>query len=492
MAANTNPPNTESMRERTCRQMVEKEKDDVGAQAFAKEHLTGGWRPGMDPKVDYSGHFEFGGSLGTLALMIAFPTLMYYMWIGATFYDGQFPLPQEGESKLEFGKHLLDLVYTGAFPHLRAWKIYWVYFIFEAACYLFMPGFTCYGKPLAHANGMKLKYHCSAFTSFYLTIFVMAGLHGTGIFPIYTLLDEFGPIMSVAILSGFLCSFIAYFSAFARGAQHRVTGHPIYDFFMGAELNPRLFGIIDFKMFYEVRIPWYILFGMACAAATRQYEQYDFVSGEVMFVVMAFFLYANACAKAEQYITTTWDMYQEKMGFMLTFWNMAGVPMSYCHGILYLANHEPSTYSWNKYALAAFFSSYLFVYWVWDTANSQKNSFRMMERGTFVKRQTFPQLPWQELDNPKTIVSDDGDTILVDGWYGLARKVHYSCDWFFAVSWGLITGFNSPFPWFYSVFFTVMIIHRVMRDITKCRTKYGAAWKEYEKRVPYLFIPYVF
>lgn len=72
---------------------------------------------------------------------------------------------------------------------------------------------------------------------------------------------------------------------------------------------------------------------------------------------------------------------------------------------------------------------------------------------------------------------------------GLARKIHYTCDWFFAMSWGLITGFNSPFPWFYSVFFTVMIIHRARRDIERCRERYGEAWEEYERRVPYLFIP---
>ena len=113
----------------------------------------------------------------------------------------------------------------------------------------------------------------------------------------------------------------------------------------------------------------------------------------------------------------------------------------------------------------------------------------MMERGTWVKRHTFAQLPWQELHNPKTIVSENEDTILADGWYGPARKVHYSCDMFFALSWGLITGFNSPFPWFYPVFFSVMIAHRAMRDIHKCRTKYGEAWKQYEKEVPYLFIP---
>lgn len=451
--------------------------------------VVDGWVEGQDPKIDYSGEMEFGGSLGTLCLMIGFPALMYYMWIGATYYDGKLPLPADGQSLSDFFQHLGHLIYTGAYPSLKAWQIYWTYYVFEAACYLWMPGFTAYGKPLAHEGGKQLPYHCSAYTSFYFTIVVMAGLHFSGLFPLYTFLDEFGPIMSVAILSGFLCSFVAYFSALARGAQHRMTGYPIYDFFMGAELNPRMFGILDFKMFYEVRIPWFILFGLSVAAAGRQYEQYGYVSGEVMFLVMAHYLYANACAKGEHLIVTTWDMYYEKWGFMLIFWNMAGVPLSYCHCTLYLANRDPAEYAWNKWALAALYISYLGVYYVWDTCNGQKNSFRMMERGTFVKRGTFPQLPWQEVKNPKVIETDCGDRLLADGWYGLARKVHYTCDAYFAITWGLITGFNSPFPWFYPVFFCGMIAHRAMRDIQRCRQKYGAAWEEYERQVPYLFIP---
>lgn len=34
-----------------------------------------------------------------------------------------------------------------------------------------------------------------------------------------------------------------------------------------------------------------------------------------------------------------------------------------------------------------------------------------------------------------------------------------------------------------------MIIHRTYRDTERCRKKYGDAWKQYEKEVPYLFIP---
>lgn len=174
---------------------------------------------------------------------------------------------------------------------------------------------------------------------------------------------------------------------------------------------------------------------------------------------------------------------------MLIFWNLAGVPLSYCHCTIYLANHHPSEYAWSKPALILLYTSYIFTYWVWDTANSQKNRFRAQERGFETHRKSFPQLPWRAVKNPKKIETETGDSLLCDGWYGLARKIHYTCDLYFAITWGLITGFNSPFPWFYPAFFSVMIVHRAYRDIQRCRERYGEAWKEYERRVPYLFIP---
>ncbi|RDL37687.1 Uncharacterized protein BP5553_05120 [Venustampulla echinocandica] len=454
-----------------------------------KDRVVDGWEPGKDPKIDYSPHFDFGGSWGVGTMMIAFPLLMYYMWIGATFYDGKFPTPDPGMSIADFLQHLGNIIYEHAFPSVRAWTIYWTFFIFEGAAYCILPGVYTYGKPLPWAGGKQMKYFCNGVWAFYTTIVLAATLHYFNIFKLYTIIDLFGPLLSVAICSGFIVSIIAYFSAIARGAQHRMTGYFVYDFFMGAELNPRMFGILDFKMFFEVRLPWFILFGLSCGTAARQYEQYGYISPQVWFLVMAHFLYVNACAKGEELIVTTWDMYYEKWGFMLIFWNLAGVPLSYCHCTLYLANHDPATYAWNPYLMAVLFTSYLFMYWIWDTTNSQKNRFRNQERGQLLQRKSFPQLPWQTVKNPRTIKTKTGDSILADGWYGYARKIHYTCDLFFAISWGLVTGFNSPFPWFYSVFFAGMIIHRAYRDIQRCKLKYGESWDEYERLVPYLFIP---
>ena len=86
-----------------------------------------------------SDDFDFGGSLGVTALMISFPLLMWYMWIGATYYDGQLPLPAAGQTWGEFGRHLAHLVYEGAYPTAKAWAVFWTFFLVEAVMYVITP-----------------------------------------------------------------------------------------------------------------------------------------------------------------------------------------------------------------------------------------------------------------------------------------------------------------------------------------------------------------
>ena len=163
------------------------------------------------------------------------------------------------------------------------------------------------GKPLEWEGGRRLKYYCNGVWSLYFTIAVAAALHVTGVMRLQVLIEEFGPLMSVAIISGIVVSVVAYISAVTGGRASRMTGYKIYDFFMGAEINPRLFGgCLDLKMFFEVRLPWYMLFFISVGAAAIQWEKYGFVSGEVAFLVMAHYLYVNACSKGEESIVTSW------------------------------------------------------------------------------------------------------------------------------------------------------------------------------------------
>lgn len=53
-------------------------------------------------------------------------------------------------------------------------------------------------------------------------------------------------------------------------------------------------------------------------------------------------------------------------------------------------------------------------------------------------------------------------------------------------------GFGSPIPYFYVIYFGVLLVHRDGRDGEKCARKYGKDWEKYCAAVPYRIIPYVY
>jgi len=167
------------------------------------------------------------------------------------------------------------------------------------------------------------------------------------------------------------------------------------------------------------------------------------------------------------------------------------VPFVYSLQSVYILKYTKETTFSNLYYFILF-SSLFIAYYIWDTSQSQRNRFRMKLNNTYIPRNTFPQLPWGTLSQPKFLNTAAGSKLLIDGWWRYARKIHYTCDIYMALSWGLSCGFNSFVPYFYFSFFTGMIIHRANRDIAKCSEKYGKDWDKYCNIVPYQFIPFIY
>jgi len=192
--------------------------------------------------------------------------------------------------------------------------------------------------------------------------------------------------------------------------------------------------------------------------------------------------------------SATWDIFYEKWGFMLIFWNMAGVPFTYCYNTLYLLKQyeakTPLVHSW--WINGTLVAVLLTAYYVWDVAQAQKSHFRQAQANTLLHRWTFPQLPGAFLKNPSFIKTRHGSPLLTAGFWGVARKIHYTADFTMSLCWALICGFGSPIPYFYPFFFLCVLVHRVTRDMERCAAKYGEDWVTYCKQVPYIFIPYVF
>lgn len=54
------------------------------------------------------------------------------------------------------------------------------------------------------------------------------------------------------------------------------------------------------------------------------------------------------------------------------------------------------------------------------------------------------------------------------------------------------TGVSHLLPYFYLIYFTALLVHREARDEQQCLQKYGLAWHEYCRRVPYRIVPYIY
>jgi len=94
--------------------------------------------------------------------------------------------------------------------------------------------------------------------------------------------------------------------------------------------------------------------------------------------------------------------------------------------------------------------------------------------------------------------------LLADGWWGWVRHPQYVFELGLAYTWGVLANpwsvdYVDGQPWtmrvlalLYPLYLTVLLIGRCHRDTAKCRRKYGAQYKEYEKLVPYQMIWGVF
>jgi len=141
--------------------------------------------------------------------------------------------------------------------------------VFQMFLAVVIPGYMQEGLPVPSLNYKTLMYNCNALGCFYVTLVTSAVLHVTGIFRLTEIIDHFGEYMTVAMISGFAGAAIAYAAAMSTGPGIRMSGNFVYDYFMGACLNPRV-GPVDIKMWAEVRIPWVLLFLISVSGACKQ------------------------------------------------------------------------------------------------------------------------------------------------------------------------------------------------------------------------------
>ena len=436
-----------------------------------------------------SEEMEFGGTFGCLCLIVWSHYILLYFWYCYEVADGQMVIPKSLDSLQEhWGKFLVLLSATWGNvigrPGMITWSLYFAFFVVQIVLAAVAPGYTTYGLP---RNGHRLIYHCNGYACYYFCLWGLFLSHYFNVIPLEYFAEHIGEFLLSSIIIGDITSVYWYlYGLYYASSENTSTGNVIYDFFMGTVLYPRI-GEVDIKMVAEARWSWLTLFILTLSCAAKQYKEMGFVTKEMGVLVLAHWLYSNATVKGEQCIPATWDMFQEKFGWMLNFWNITGVPFLYSFQSFYILKHGKTLSSTLSVPYVVFLYGLLLLgYFIFDTANSQKALYKNPKTGD---RNLFPKLPWGRINEPVQCIETPRGKLLVDGWYRYARKAQYTGDIIMALVWGLACGFDSLLPYFYVTFFTCMINHRQIRDEIKCSEKYGEHWKIYVQKVPNVFIP---
>ena len=503
-----------------------------------------------------------------LAIMTLSHMVAYYVLLCVAKREGRlYPLPLDAAA---FAALLADLREL-AVPTPASWAAYLGFLGAQLGLALVCPGPVVYGYPVTksgeRADGAadekekekeketrkkkdatrRLPYTCNALAAWWVTL-LCVGL-GTFVFgdtPLVWVAENRGRLLTCAVVVGDVGSLLFYLKGARLGKRSTMKRIP-YDFFMGTELNPRSFdGKLDWKMFAELRISWVTLFLLTASAAAKQarsrrdaatrlsntigddflsaaatqlyfrersrvFAPASHVSAASWLILAAHWLYANACQKGEACVPFTWDVVHEKFGWMLLWWNVAGVPFCYSACSFIVAETDPRL---SPFAAAALWAALFGAYYVWDVAQAQRVTFRarwVREKDERARVSTdaanedsalgppgpgglpsrpwaFPRLPWSELRSPTYIETARGGALLTSGFTGMAWKAHYTADFCMALVWTLAAG-GSPAAYFYPAFFAVMIVHRARRDHARCLAKYGEDWRRFREAVPYVWIP---
>lgn len=284
--------------------------------------------------------------------------------------------------------------------------------------------------------------------------------------------DHLHEIANVTILLALALSTLLYLWSFAPNkllALGGNSGQPIYDWFIGRELNPRI-GSLDIKLFLEMRPGLLLWVVINLAMAHHQYLKFGSISDSMILVCAFQIYYVVEGTFYEEGLVSMMDTTVDGLGFMLVFGDISLVPFTYTLQTRYLADHPVYLGLWRSLAILAVYFVGLLIF---RLSNNEKNRFKAGDPSTA---------------HLKYITSETGSKLLVSGWWGTARHINYTGDWIASWAYCLPCG-SAIIPYYFMAYFAALLIHREMRDEAKCAAKYKKTWVEYKQKVPYRMIP---
>uniref|UniRef100_A0A8C6LN75 Delta(14)-sterol reductase TM7SF2 n=1 Tax=Nothobranchius furzeri TaxID=105023 RepID=A0A8C6LN75_NOTFU len=370
----------------------------------------------LKQKLSQDTEREFGGTLGAVCIPFFLPlTVLFLICVSRSPEASVLQWPPQLPSTDQLWDPLAPVILLG--------------WIGLHTLLYFMP-FGKVSEGLTLRDGTRLQYPINGFHSLCASSVLLVLLLGLGV-PIGYLFELLLPLAASAIAASFLLSIYLYvrsfwapYHALALGGN---TGNPLYDFFIGRELNPRI-GNFDLKYMCELRpglIGWVVInLGMLM----KEVELRGSPSLAMILVNSFQLLYVADALWNEEAVLSTMDIVHDGFGFMLVFGDLAWVPFTYSLQAAFLVGHPQALTLLKAAAIVALNG---IGYYIFRKSNSQKNQFR--------RDPTHPSVAGLE-----TIATAMGKRLLVSGWWGFVRHPNYLGDLLMALAWSLPCGKMLP------------------------------------------------
>jgi protein-S-isoprenylcysteine O-methyltransferase Ste14 len=309
-----------------------------------------------------------------------------------------------------------------------------------------------------------------------LTVGVALGAVWLGLLSPSLIFDQWGALVTTSNLVVLLgCVWLVGIGRRQANSEERRL-NLLEAYTLGACRNPRI-GRFDLKFFGESRPSMILWVLIDLSLAAKQLELHGTVSNTMIIVCFFQILYVTDYFYFEDAILTTWDIKHENFGFMLGWGCLVWIPFAYSLQPLYLVAHPESLPWWGALGIVLL---NLLGFYIFRTSNLQKHRFS-----------SDPMEPiWGE--KPDFIETEHGTLLLTSGWWGISRHSNYLGDWLMGLSWSLTCGFGRLLPYFYPIYFAILLIHREWRDAKHCSDKYGGDWERYTTKVRWRIIPGIY
>jgi 7-dehydrocholesterol reductase len=364
-----------------------------------------------------------------------------------------------------------------------AWKMVGLFAAWQLLLMKILPGKNYEGNitengniPVYKDNGL-LSY-IATFVMYFVCTEVLH-LFNAGI--IY---HHLGDLLAALNFTALLFCLFLYFKGrfYPSSSDHSHTGNFIFDYYWGTELYPRVWGW-DVKQFTNCRFGMTGWALMVVSFAFAQRELYGTADWSIIVSAALLFVYLFKFFVWESGYMKSMDIQVDRAGYYICWGCLVWVPAVYTSPVMFMVHHPVGL---SAAAALLIFVAGMSAIWVNYWADYQRQVVRTTHGNTTIWGKE-PVL----IEAAYTTRTGEQKTnlLLASGFWGISRHFHYVPEILAAFFWSCATGFSYFAPFFYVSFLTVLLTHRAFRDDTKCANKYGDAWKQYCRAVPYKIIP---